>query len=269
MLGSMNNDTLSGSVDGLRVQNAAGVCTVTLARPGSKNAFTSAMYERLADVLESLDSNGSRCLLIEAEGDSFCAGNDLNDFLTLDEFDDNTPVVRVLRALSAMECPVVAAVDGAAVGIGTTLLLHCDLVYATPDARFAAPFVPLGLVPEAASSRLLPELVGHRRAMAMFLLGEFLDAESALAAGLVSHVVAQDTLSQAANAAATRVAALPAAAARATRRLCRMAPASVSATVERELPVFADCLQTAEARTAITAVLNSISNRKTSHSKDS
>jgi enoyl-CoA hydratase/carnithine racemase len=266
MLASMKTDPSRASIKELRVHYDSGVCTVTLARASNKNAFTSAMYERLAQVLESLDSEECRCLLIQAEGDSFCAGNDLNDFLTLDTFDDNTPVVRVLRALATLECPVVAAVDGAAVGIGTTLLLHCDLVYATPEARFAAPFVPLGLVPEAASSRLLPELVGHRRAMAMFLLGEFLTAESALAAGLVSHIVAQDALAQSASEAATRVAALPAAAARATRRLCRMAPASVSATVDRELPEFAECLQTAEARTAITAVLKSISNRKASHS---
>ncbi len=265
----MDNKISSAPVDGLRVQHDNGVCTVTLARLGSKNAFTGAMYERLADTLVSLDTEGARCLLVQAEGDSFCAGNDLNEFLSFDRFDDNTPVVRVLRALATLECPVVAAVDGAAVGIGTTMLLHCDLVYATPAARFAAPFVPLGLVPEAASSRLLPELVGHRRAMAMFLLGEYLDADAALAAGLVSHVVAQHALAGAASAAAARVAALPAMAVRATRKLCRMAPASISATVDRELPEFAECLQTDDARAAITAVLSKIGSGTPLHPQDS
>lgn len=261
MLGRMGLDTAAVETGDLHVEHSDGVCTVTLARPSKKNAFTFAMYAKLADTLESLDAEVCRCLLIQSEGDCFSAGNDLSDFLTLDGFDDSTPVVRMLRALAVLECPVVAAVDGPAVGIGTTLLLHCDLVYATPTASFAAPFGPLGLVPEAASSRLLPELVGYRRAMAMFLLGEFLDVEAALAAGLVSHVVSPDTLEATAVHAAERIAKLPVEAVRSTRRLCRMAPDSIPAIVDREILEFATCLRSPEAQAAIKAVMDARSSR--------
>ena len=154
------------------------LCTADQLRPyelgcyGGERVSTPALDRLAAD--EAL-----RCLVVRATGGSFSAGNDLNDFLALEALDADTPVVRVLKALGQGDKPMLAAVDGVAIGIGTTLLLHCDLVFATPTARFGAPFVPLGLVPEAASSRLLVELIGYRRAMAMFLLGEQLDVTAA------------------------------------------------------------------------------------------
>ena len=247
----------------LRTSRDGAVMTVTLARPAKRNAFTGAMYDAFADALEALAAEPElRCLVVRAEGGTFSAGNDLNDFLAQQGFDESTPVVRVLRALAAGEKPVLAAVDGAAVGIGTTLLLHCDLVYATPAARFAVPFAPLGLVPEAASSRLLVELLGYRRAMAMFLLGETLDAPAAHAAGLVNELVAAEALDERVAEAARRVAALPEGAVRATRALCRAAPVSIDDTVSRENARFAERLAAPDTRAAIEAVLAARSARR-------
>ncbi len=255
-MSTRNSDTENAvkACPDLRVEHDRGVCTISLARPAKKNAFTNAMYASLADTLESLNGSDCKCVLIRADGDAFSAGNDLNDFLSLERFED-APVVRMLAALADTDVPIVAAVGGAAVGIGTTILLHCDLVFASPEARFATPFVPLGLVPEAASSRLLPEALGYRRAMAMFLLGEFLAAEQALAAGLVSHMSTRDTLEADALAAADKISLLPANAVRATRRLCRMAPASIPDTIAREIEVFAERLQAPDTRQAIESVL--------------
>jgi len=253
-----SNATASSSIgtDDLRVERTGAVLTVSVNRPAKKNAFTGGMYTALADALETLDADDTlRCLVVRAAGDCFCAGNDLNDFLTLDTLAPDTPVVRVLTALGRGEKPLLAAVNGAAIGIGTTLLLHCDLVFATPDARFGVPFVPLGLVPEAASSRLLVELIGYRRAMAMFLLGEQLDAEAAIAAGLVNRCVPHAVLDETVMAAAARIAALPAEAVRQTRRLCRAEPVSIAATIERENARFAERLACPETRAAIQAVL--------------
>lgn len=242
--------------DELRVERDGPVAIVTIARPAKKNAFTGAMYAAFADALAQFeDDAGQRCLVVRAEGGAFSAGNDLNDFLALDGLDESVPVVRVLRALARGTKPLIAGVDGAAVGIGTTLLLHCDLVYATPAARFAVPFVPLGLVPEAGSSRLLVELVGHRRAMAMFLLGETLDAPTAEALGLVNALVEADALDERVMAAARRVAGLPPGAVRATRALCRAAPVGIDDTVSRENAQFAARLAAPDTRAAIEAVL--------------
>ena len=253
----------SSATADLDVARDGPVSIVTLARPAKKNAFTGAMYDAFADALVALGEDGSlACLVVRAEGGTFSAGNDLNDFLARGELSESSPVVRVLRALAALDKPIVAAVDGAAVGIGTTLLLHCDLVYATPSARFAVPFAPLGLVPEAASSRLLVELVGYRRAMAMFLLGEAMDADAALDAGLVNELVAPDELDDRALDAARRIAALPAGAVRATRTLCRAAPASIDATISRENERFAERLGAPDTRAAIEAVLAARASRR-------
>ena len=247
----------------LTVSRDGPVLTVSLERPAKRNAFTGAMYGALADALGELAGDAAlRCLVVRAEGGTFSAGNDLNDFLAQGELSESSPVVRVLRALAAADKPILAAVDGAAVGIGTTLLLHCDLVYATPEARFAVPFVPLGLVPEAASSRLLVELLGHRRAMAMFLLGETLDAEAALRAGLVNELVPAEGLDARVGEAARRVAALPEGAVRATRALCRAAPASIDETVSRENARFAERLAAPDTRAAIEAALAARGSRR-------
>lgn len=173
----------------VRVEQNGAMLGVTLARPERRNAITVAMYAALADAIEGVTGDPSiRVITFRGEGQDFAAGNDLADFLSaLPRDTTEIPVWRFLRALAACEVPVVAAVHGNCVGIGTTMLLHCDLVIADETARFSMPFVDLALVPEAASSLLLPRFAGRRRAARYLLLGEPFDADEALAIGLVSH----------------------------------------------------------------------------------
>src|SRR5271170_3697572 len=156
----------------VRLESSSGVLTLTLARPEKKNALTAAMYRLLADALEAASAEPSiRVVLIAADGGDFCAGNDVADFLAMARSRTalaRSPAYRFLHALADFDKPLVAAVCGHAIGIGTTMLLHCDLVYLAEDARLSTPFVNLGLVPEAASTLLLPKRVGHARAFAMF-----------------------------------------------------------------------------------------------------
>lgn len=185
-----------------------GQMAITLARPRQRNAITVVMYAALADAIESAASDPAiRVITIEGEGKDFTAGNDLYDFLKEMPPPGTTdiPVWRFLRAMVRNQVPIIAAVHGNAVGIGTTMLFHCDLVLAEADARLVMPFVDLGLVPEAASSLILPRLAGRRRAARYILLGEPFGAEAAAEFGLVSHVIPKGEISAAL---ATTVAAL-------------------------------------------------------------
>jgi enoyl-CoA hydratase/carnithine racemase len=182
----------------VRIEQAGGVLSITLARPERRNAITVAMYAALAEAFEAAAGDPDvRVIRISGEGQDFAAGNDLADFLqALPRDTTEIPVWRLLRALARCEIPVVAAVQGNCVGIGTTLLLHCDLVVADPGARFSLPFLDLGLVPEAASTLLLPRLAGRRRAARYLLLGEPFGVDEALDAGIVSHAAAPGELSR-------------------------------------------------------------------------
>ena len=173
----------------VRVEKAAGVLAITLARPERRNAITVAMYAALADAIEDGSSDQNvRVITIRGEGQDFAAGNDLADFLeAAPRLDEEISVWRLLRVLASCETPLVAAVHGNCVGIGTTMLLHCDLVIAEDSARFSMPFVDLALVPEAASSLLFPRIAGRRRAARYLLLCEPFGAEEAQSIGLVSH----------------------------------------------------------------------------------
>ncbi len=162
---------------------------VVIDRPDKKNALTADMYAALADAVGSAAGDGVGALLLRANGTTFTAGNDLRDFLERPPAGDDAPVFRFLHGLVLTDVPLVAAVRGAAIGIGTTMLLHCDLVYAAPSASFRVPFLDLGLVPEAASSVLLPRRIGRARAGAAFYLGEPIDAQTALALGIVTKLV--------------------------------------------------------------------------------
>jgi enoyl-CoA hydratase/carnithine racemase len=179
----------------IQTQLTDGVLTVTLNRPDKKNAITQAMYEALAEATERARTDPAvRVLLFKGQGDSFSAGNDIGDFITQgsaapDAKALDLPVFRFLKALADCDRPVVAAVQGRAVGIGLTLLLHCDLVVAAEDALLSAPFVNLALAPEAASSLLLPAVLGHQRAFELFALGQPIDGRTALAWGLVNRAV--------------------------------------------------------------------------------
>ena len=236
----------------IEVTDTGGVTEIRLARPDKKNAITGAMYDAMTDALARA-AREARVVLFTADGDSFCAGNDLRDFLAFDGDLDDAPPGRFTRALAAHPHPLVAAIQGLAVGIGTTMLLHCDLVYAAPDARLLTPFVDIGLVPEAGSSLLLPARIGPQRAAAMLLLCEPLAADAALAAGLLNEIVPRAELHAHAHARAAALAAKPPRALAAARALSRGDQATLAAHMRREQEVFAAALRADEARTALAA----------------
>ena len=238
---------------GISVKDRDGVRHVLLDRPEKKNALTSAMYGVLADAVESASRDDVGALLICARGDTFTAGNDLRDFLDQPPHGEDAPVFRFLIGLARTDVPVLAAVRGAAVGIGTTMLLHCDLVYAAESARFKVPFVDLGLVPEAGSSVLLPRRFGRARAGAALFLGESIAADRALAAGLVTKVVDDDALDETAAAAARAIAAKPRQAVRQTKRLMTYDRDAIVAAILREGAAFRERLASDEARAAMSA----------------
>jgi enoyl-CoA hydratase/carnithine racemase len=239
----------------VRIQNDGGILTLTLARPDKKNALTDAMYGKLADAIESAESDTSaRVILIRGEGDMFTAGNDVGEFAAVaaGKSEGSRNVVRFIQSLARCTRPLVAAVQGRAVGVGTTMLLHCDLVVLADNAQLSTPFVSLALVPEAASSLLMPLRIGYARAFEMFALGEPVDAASALAWGIANRVVPLDRLDAEARAFAVRLARQPAGAVSATKRLMRN-PEVLMAQIQAESERFAERLKTMEAREAFTA----------------
>ncbi|HEX3549014.1 MAG TPA: enoyl-CoA hydratase-related protein [Candidatus Elarobacter sp.] len=236
---------------GVSVEDRDGVRDVVLDRPDKKNALTVAMYAALADAVTSAQADDVGALLVRARGGAFTAGNDLRDFLDQPPHGDDAPVMRFLRGLVTTDVPVVAAVRGPAVGIGTTMLLHCDLVYAAPSATFKVPFVDLGLVPEAASSVLLPRRIGRARVGAALFLGEPIDARQAYADGLVTALVDDDQLDATAEAAARTIAAKPRQAVRETKRLIVHDRELLLAAIAREGTAFAERLASDEARAAM------------------
>ena len=233
-----------------------GVAEVRLNRPEKKNAILGEMYAAMADGLLTAEADGDvRAILIGGEGGVFTAGNDMSDFLNRPTSEDTPPVRRFMTALSHAEKPVVAAVDGLAIGIGTTLLLHCDLVVASTRSRLQMPFVNLGLVPEFASSLLLPARVGPQRAAELLLLAESMDAATAKDFGLVNRVVEPAELEATAMDLARRLAAKPPEALRQSKRLMREDPARVLERMDKENEVFGRLLSSPEAREAFTAFL--------------
>lgn len=240
--------------DEVRIEQAGEVLAITLARPVRRNALTVEMYSRLAEAIESVAGSKSvRLITIRGEGRDFTAGNDLHDFMTaLPRISDDIPVWRLLRALARNEVPIAAAVQGNAVGIGTTMLLHCDLVIVEETARFSLPFVDLGLVPEAASTLLLPRLAGRRRAARYLLLGEPFGAAEAMEIGLASHMVGEGGLDQGLADLAERLLAKPAEALRLTQKLLRTASADeVLDRMAVENDHFSERLQSDEVKLAI------------------
>ncbi len=232
--------------------------TVRMNRPDKKNALTAAMYDAMAIALEKASTDdGIRCLVIAGAPGAFSAGNDLTEFALAAVSGEGlgTPVIRFLHALARSERPIVVAVQGLAVGVGTTMLLHCDHVVASADARFSTPFVNLGLVPEAGSSMLAPRLMGHRRAFELLVMGRPLDAAAALGCGLVNAVVPPGDVAAHAMKAAHEIAALPAEAVAISRRLMRGSPDDTVARIDEEVRLFRERLRSAEAKTAFDAFL--------------
>ncbi|WP_322011752.1 enoyl-CoA hydratase [Paraburkholderia sp. J12] len=239
----------------VKVDLTGGVLTLTLSRPDKKNALSNEMYGVLADAIERAETDTEiRVVLVQGDGDMFTAGNDMGEFAA--QGSGNGPaerhVVRFLKALAQATVPIVAAVQGKAVGIGTTLLLHCDHVILGEDAQLVTPFVNLALVPEAASSLLLPARIGYVRAFSMFALGEPLPAQTALAWGLANAIVPVAQLHAQARQIAEAIAAKPRGALTATKRLMRDAE-TLSAQMDREGVSFAQRLTSAEAREAFLA----------------
>ena len=225
------------------VTRTPGLVDVAIRRPERRNAINEAMYLALADAFEAAERDASvRVILVTGDDEVFTAGNDLGDFVANPPRGGDFPTFRFMRAVMASTRVIVAGVAGLAVGIGTTLLLHCDLVVAGRGARFVVPFVGLGLVPEFASSRLLPEIMGRRRAARHLLLGDPIDAESAYGCGLVSELVDDGGVIAAARGTARRLLAQPPLALARARALTVPDPAATAAVVAREAAVFAECL---------------------------
>jgi enoyl-CoA hydratase/carnithine racemase len=238
------------------LSHADGVLEIRLNRPEKRNAITFAMYEALCGALERAQADEAvRVVMFSAAGAGFCAGNDLQDFLTGPDFDLQHPVLRLLRALVSFPKPLVAAVHGQAVGIGATMLLHFDLVIAASGARFSMPFVSLGLVPEAGSSLLLPRLIGPQRAAQMLLLGSVYDAAAALGCGLINRLVDEGALAEETRAVAVALSRQPQQALAATRRLLRGDPTEVLARIEEEARIFAAQLKSPEFQARVRAAL--------------
>ena len=239
------------------VERSDGRLHIRMNRPERRNAITVAMYAVLADAIEAAAGDEAiRLITLEGSGEDFTAGNDLADFLAEMPPAGTTdiPVWRLLRALATNEVPIVAAVHGNAVGIGTTMLFHCDLVIAEEGTRFVMPFVDLGLVPEAASSLILPRLAGRRRAARYLLLGENFGPKEALEFGLVSHVAPKGQLEVVLESMAAALLAKPAEALRLTQRLLRRGPTEeVLERMELENGHFGERLNSDEVRQAIAA----------------
>ncbi len=239
----------------VRVGREEGVLTLRLDRPDKRNALNRAMYAALADALETVDPAQTGAALVLGSPGAFSAGNDIGDFLAFADGADGAlrSVERFLFALVRCPVPVVAAVDGLAIGIGTTMLLHCDLAYATPRSVFRTPFVDLGLVPEAASSLVAPRLMGRQQAFALLVLGETFDAEAAARCGLVRAVL--DDAETRARQDAVSLARKPREAVRLSRDLLRGDGAEIEARIREEIELFSGRLTSSEAREAFAAFM--------------
>ena len=240
----------------------AGVMTLTLNRPGKKNSITQAMYSAMADALLHAGTDTSvSAVVFQGHATVFSAGNDIGDFLNgpprLEGAAQDTPVMRFLYGISSFAKPIVAAVCGPAVGIGTTMLFHCDLVYAGDNAAFSMPFVNLGLCPEAASSLLVPQMLGYHRAAEALLLGEPFMAEAALEVGLVNRIVPPTEANGVAQAQARKLAAKPISSLMETKRLMKMGQASqITERIAQEGASFGRMLSEPAAREAFTAFMS-------------
>ena len=239
----------------VRLELADGVFHIQMARPEKKNALTADMYQTMADALASAESDPAvRVILISGAGGNFTAGNDLADFLATPPMDESAPVYRFIEGFSRLEKPFVAAVEGVAIGVGTTMLLHCDLVYAGSSARFALPFANLGLTPEAASSLLLPLRTGHARAAEMLMLGEVFSAQTAFEVGIANAVLPDAQVLDHAIERCRKLTTQPAASLRLTKQLMKRAQSAlIQETMNTEAEVFRERLVSPEAKEAFAA----------------
>lgn len=239
----------------ISIEQANGICTIRFNRPEKKNAITAAMYQSMADGLQAAEADPRvRVIVLAGHSNIFTAGNDLEDFMKQPPSTGASPVFQFMAALKDAAKPVIAAVAGAAVGVGTTMLLHCDLVYAADNARFSMPFSQLGLCPEFSSSLLLPRLVGYQRAAEKLMLGEAFLADEAQAMGLVNRVLPAAEFEAFVQAQAAKLAALPASSVRITKQLMkRGAAGEIDQQMAAEGEHFRRMLSAPEAKEAFTA----------------
>lgn len=238
------------------VTRVGAVQVMRISRPDKKNALTQPMYAALCDAIEAGDADPEvRAHVLFGSVGAFTAGNDIADFLATatGAGGPGRDVLRFIRLLPLIKKPVIAAVDGLAIGIGTTLLFHCDLVYATPESTFATPFLDLGLVPEAGSSLLMPRVMGYPRAFEMLVLGTTFTAERGRELGFINAIVSAGELEPTAMRAAERLARKPPESLAIARRMLRGDVAAVSARVDEEAVAFAQRLKSPEAREAFQA----------------
>ncbi|PKO83935.1 MAG: enoyl-CoA hydratase [Betaproteobacteria bacterium HGW-Betaproteobacteria-11] len=234
-----------------------GICRIVINRPEKKNALTAGMYRALTESLTAAEADPAvRVILIQGAGGNFTAGNDLADFLDQPPTSEEAPVFRFLERFATLEKPFVAAIQGVAVGVGTTILLHCDLVYAGSSARFLLPFANLGLTPEAACSLLLPQCIGHPRAAELLMLGESFSARAALDCDLINAVLPDDEVLAHSLERCHKLAAQPAASIRLTKQLLkRTQRQAVLETMQLEGEIFKQRLSSPEAKEAFSAFL--------------
>jgi enoyl-CoA hydratase/carnithine racemase len=242
----------------LVVSDEGPIRTLRMNRPAKKNALTFPMYDAMAAAIEKAATDDAiRCLLVAGSPEAFCAGHDIGDFMQAASKDGalDPSILRFLYSLVSCEKPLVAAVAGIAIGVGTTMLLHCDHVVAAATARFSTPFVALGLVPEAASSLIAPRIMGHANAFSLLVMGRPLSADEAKAAGIVNMIVASADVEAEALKAAREISNLPPEAVLASRRLMRGTREEIIARIDEEAEQFKLRLKSPEARAAFAAFL--------------
>jgi enoyl-CoA hydratase/carnithine racemase len=241
----------------IRASTRERIARIEIHRPEKKNAFTGEMYTQLGDALAAAaDDREARVVLLHGSRDCFTAGNDVADFLKPRPAGVEAPIWKLFRALPSMPKPVVAAVAGPAIGIGSTLLLHCDLVYAGESARFQLPFVPLGITPEFGSTLLLPRLAGYQRAAELLFLGQPFSAQKAKEVGMVNEVLPDAQVLEHAEKTAAQLAALPPESLRLTKQLLKLAPGTeLDERLAQETRVFTERLSSPEAKEAMSAFL--------------
>jgi enoyl-CoA hydratase/carnithine racemase len=244
-------------MDDIVTEHAGSILRIQLNRPKRRNAMTSAMYVALAGSLnEAANDENTRVVLWHGAGESFCAGNDIEDFLKNPPGPGESPQAQLMKALIEFDKPLIAAVEGAAIGGGTTMLLHCDFVYAGESAKFQMPFINLALVPEFGSSSIVPARIGHLRAAELILLGSPYEARRALELGLVTQVVPDQDLLSIATATARKLAAKPAGALQASKRLMKQPfREQIIAAMKAENEEFSAQVRSADAKEALTAFL--------------
>lgn len=233
-----------------------GILTITLNRLEKKNALTSVMYLKLTDAFNhASQANHIRCLVIQGDANCFSAGNDLADFLNANP-NEELAAFKFIKTLANFDKPIIAAVAGAAVGIGTTLLLHSDIVIAADNSKFALPFSKLGLCPEAASSMLLPQIIGHLKAFELLVLGETFSAETALSLNLITKMCESSEVIAIARQYAEKIAALPSDAVMSSRALLKQANLDlINQTMQREVDTFSRLMQTPDCKNILAAFL--------------